>query len=225
MKRSADQQRVIGYVRVSTSDQNLGPEAQRAAIERWCADHGLVLVAVHQDLGISGGAAIEKRPGLLAALDSLARENAGALLVAKRDRLARDTMICAMIERLAERSGARVLSADGSNADGPEGMLMRGMIDLFAQYERAVIRGRTRAALAVKRSRSERCGMIPYGYQLAADGMHTEENPSEQRVIGLIRDLRSEGFSQRAIAERLNADQIPARGARWHKTTIARIAA
>ncbi len=34
-------------------------------------------------------------------------------------------------------------------------MLLRGLMDLFAQYERAVIRARTRAALAVKRSKGE----------------------------------------------------------------------
>jgi DNA invertase Pin-like site-specific DNA recombinase len=35
-------------------------------------------------------------------------------------------------------------------------MLMRGLVDLFAQYERALIRSRTKAALAVKKGRGER---------------------------------------------------------------------
>ena len=34
------------------------------------------------------------------------------LLVAKRDRLARDVIVGAVVERMAERAGARVLSAD-----------------------------------------------------------------------------------------------------------------
>ncbi len=73
------------------------------------------------------------------------------LLVAKRDRLARDVVVAAMVDRLAERHGARVLAADGTgNGDGPEAMLMRGIVDVFAQYERALIRARTKAALAVK---------------------------------------------------------------------------
>ena len=45
---------------------------------------------------------------------------------------------------------------------------MRGIVDVFAAYEREVIRARTRAALGVKRARGERTGEIPYGYRVAA---------------------------------------------------------
>ena len=41
-----------------------------------------------------------------------------------------------------------------------EAQLMRGIVDLFAQYERAIIRTRTKAALAVKIARGERVGGI-----------------------------------------------------------------
>lgn len=224
-KRSqADQGRVIGYVRVSTEEQSLGPEAQREALARWCAANGAELVAVYQDLGVSGGAALEKRPGLLCALAALAETHAGALLVAKRDRLARDVVVCALVERLAERSGARILSADNTgNGEGPEALLMRSIMDVFAQYERALIRTRTAAALSVKRSRRERTGALPYGYQLSADGLHLEENPTEQTAYARLRELRSEGLSLRAIAERLNGENIPARGERWHLTSVARL--
>ena len=216
---------VVGYLRVSTDEQTLGPEAQRAALVKWCKANGAELVAVHADHGVSGGAALDKRPGLLAALDALAEHGAGVLLVAKRDRLARDVVVAAMVERLAERAGARILAADGAgNGEGPEAMLMRGMMDLFAQYERALIRARTCSALAVKRTRGERTtGKLPFGYRLAADAIHLEADPAEQRVIELVAALRAEGLSIRAIADRLNAEGTPARGAKWHPTTVARL--
>ncbi len=47
----------------------LGPEAQRAALLRWAEVRGLQLVAVHEDRGMSGAAPLDRRPGLLAALD------------------------------------------------------------------------------------------------------------------------------------------------------------
>lgn len=103
-----DPQRVIGYVRVSSGDQRLGPDAQRMALEQWCAAHGGQLVLTCTDRGVSGGAAPDQRPGLLAALAAIKKFAAGVLLVAKRDRLARDTLVAAMVERLAERDGARV---------------------------------------------------------------------------------------------------------------------
>jgi site-specific DNA recombinase len=212
-------------VRVSTDEQVLGPESQRAAIERWCAAKNVTLAGVFTDRGISGGAPLDKRPGLVAALAALRTHNAGLLLVAKRDRLARDTLLAAMVERLAEQHGATVQSADGTgDGDGPEAVLMRRIVDAFAEYERLVIRARTRAALALKRSRGERTGGIPYGYRLAADGVHLEPCRTEQKVLRLVRRYHERGLPLRRIAARLQARGLsPRSGRRWHPQTIASI--
>jgi DNA invertase Pin-like site-specific DNA recombinase len=214
----------IGYVRCSTDEQTLSPAAQQNALARWCAAHGARLMAVHIDAGVSGGAPLEKRPALLAALEDVRRFKAEALIVAKRDRLARDTLVAAMVERIVEREGARVLAADGTaNGDGPEAAMMRGIIDVFASYERAMIKARTKAALGVKRARGERIGQLPFGYRLAADGVHLERDRDEQRVLAEMLRLREAGRSIRAIADQLNALERPARGNRWHATSVARI--
>ena len=81
----------------------------------------------------------------------------------------------------------------------------------------------TKAALAHKRANCERVGAVRYGYRLAADGVREEIDPAKARVVALVRELRDAGLSIRAIAERLNADAVPARGGRWHPTTIARL--
>jgi DNA invertase Pin-like site-specific DNA recombinase len=216
---------VVGYVRVSTDDQALGPAAQREALARWCALHGAELVSVSEDLGVSGAAPLDRRPGLLEALDALGTNGATVLLVAKRDRLARDPIVAAMIEASVAREGARVASAAeaGTEGDDPSAILMRRMVDAFAEYERHMIRARTRAALAVKRTRGERVGQVPYGSRLAADGVHLEEHPEEARVVALVDELHAAGVSTRAIAARLEADGAPARGARWHRSTVRRL--
>jgi DNA invertase Pin-like site-specific DNA recombinase len=99
---------VIGYVRVSTDEQTLSVEAQREALSHWCQGHGATLVEVYTDVGISGGAPLERRPGLLAALSALTKGR--ALLVLRRDRLARDTLTAAIAERMAWKAGASILS-------------------------------------------------------------------------------------------------------------------
>lgn len=74
---------VIGYVRVSTDDQTLSAEAQRHRLHEWCNIQGLELVAIYEDVGVSGGLPLEKRPGILDALNAL---KPGMTLVAtKRD--------------------------------------------------------------------------------------------------------------------------------------------
>ncbi len=184
------------------------------------------MVAWHEDRGISGGAQLEDRPGLTAAVADLKTRGAGLLVVAKRDRLARDVLTAALVERLAERSGARVVSADGTgNGDTPEAALMRSMIDAFAAYERALIRSRTKAALAVKKARGERVGGVPYGKRVGEDGKLVED-AAEGVVIARARELRSEGLSLRAIGRALTDDgHAPRNGKRWHVQVLARMVA
>lgn len=184
----------IAYLRASTDEQQLGLDTQRAAIEVWAAAHGVRVAAYEVDPGVSGGTPLEKRPGLQRAIAALRPSEAGFLLVAKRDRLARDVVIAAMVERAVVREGSRLFSVDGiGNGDGPADMLMRTMLDGVAQFEKAIIRKRITDALALKKSRGEYTGGIPYGTQLASDGVHLEPNPEELETVRRARELAKSG--------------------------------
>lgn len=229
----------VAYLRVSTDRQDLGPEAQRASIEAWASREGVTIVAWHEDLGVSGGAGIEDCPGLLAALDALPANGAGLLLVAKRDRLARDAMKAGFIHALVERTGARVVSAAGEgNGSDPTDILLRGIIDLFSQHEKLVIRARTKSALAVKRARGELTGSAPLGYRVVSRGERDpttrrytlapvlEADPEEQRAVAMARDLRASGMSTEKIAAALTDAGIrPRSGGRWYRNQVCRMLA
>jgi DNA invertase Pin-like site-specific DNA recombinase len=151
----------VGYIRVSTDEQSLSVDAQRQALERWCQAHQAPLMAVYTDMGVSGGTLLEKHPGLLSALNALTRGR--VLLVVRRDRLARDTLTAAMCEKIAQKVGASILTVSGEgNGQGPEAQLMRTILDVFAQYEKALIALWTKAGMARKREKGERLGMVPY---------------------------------------------------------------
>jgi site-specific DNA recombinase len=214
---------VIGYLRVSTDEQSFSVEAQQQALEHWCQAHQAELVAVYADVGVSGGTPLEKRPGLLSALNTLTHGR--VLLVVRRDRLARDTLTAAMCEKIAQKAGASIFTVTGEgNGDGPEAQLMRVILDGFAQYEKALIALRTKAGMARKREKGERLGMVPYGKRLAANGVHLLENPAEQAVIATVRELRASGLSYRAIAEALNRRGMMNRaGGRFLATQVVRM--
>lgn len=223
MKRvQPDASRAIGYLRVSTDEQLLGPEAQRDAITRWASAAGVVLVEVHEDR-LGGAVSAAMRPGLLAAIAALRTANAGVLVVARRDRLARDVLVVAQVEQLVAKAGGRIASADGVGAgEGPEAALLRRMIDGFAEYERALIRIRTRQALQVRRRRGQRFSGHPAIGQRHVDGaVHVDD--AEAAAIARAVELHAAGRSQTAIARRLAIEGYRPRGARWHRTTIARL--
>jgi len=148
----------IAYLRVSTDEQDLGLEAQRAAIAAWCAREGVRLAGEYADDGVGGGLELDRRDGLLSAIGALRR--GWVLVVAKRDRLARDYVVAGLAERLASKRGARVVCADGNgNGDGAVDELLRGVLDLVAQFERAQIRMRTwRRCARSRREGSRRAG-------------------------------------------------------------------
>lgn len=212
--------RHIAYIRVSTESQDHGPAAQKAAIDRWAAANGASIDSYHSEV-VSGGAPLEKRVVLMDAISSL--EAGDVLVAAKRDRIGRDVMLTAMVERLVARKGAKLMVAEGAdNGDGPEAKLMRTMIDAFAEYERAIIKSRTRAALQSKKERGEAPGGNPaFGWRKVGKDLVRDE--AEQAVIARIKALRTRGTSIRKIASQLEADGVPPRGACWHQTTVARI--
>ena len=225
--RTADPKRAIGYLRCSTDHQDLSPDAQREAITRWATANGVEVVSWHFDKGISGSAEIGDRPELLAALADLRVHGAGVLVVAKRDRLARDTLVSHLIERAAVEQGARVVSADGvANGDDPASIMLRKILDVVAEYERRIIRARIVAALAVKKQRRERTGSVPYGFVLATDARSLLPEPHEQDVIELARSYRATGMTFRAVASILEGRGFTSRtGKRFHATQIQRMVA
>jgi DNA invertase Pin-like site-specific DNA recombinase len=197
---------ILAYLRVSTTDQaeaGNGLNAQRDACQAWAARQGDTVAAVFEDPGVSGSKSLEHRPALLELLAGLKRGD--VVLVSKRDRVARDVVISAMVEAAVERKGARLVSAagEGSEDDSPAGLLMKRLIDSFAEYERAVIASRTKAALQAKKRRGERIGAVQYGYHLAADGIHLEIDEPEQSVIREARRLRDSGLSLGKVAAEL----------------------
>lgn len=219
----------FGYLRVSTDQQSesgLGLDAQREAVEKTAARLGLPVSEVFTDAGLSGALDLENRPALFAAVQGLKRGD--VLIVAKRDRLGRDLVGVAMIERAVTRKGARIVSAAGEGTEGTDAgaMLQRGIIDLFAQFERNMIAQRTKAALQAKRARGERAGNIPFGYQLGADGQRLEACEAEQTVLAILGELKAAGYSLRQIAAELNRQGFTTRrGTPWRFQYVAGLAA
>lgn len=222
------------YRRVSLDEQaesGHGLDAQEDACRAYAARQRWGIIGVFTDPGVSGGAKLQDRPELLEAIGSLRRGD--VLLVAKRDRLGRlDPVEMAIIEKAAQRRGARVVSVagEGTENDDPSNVLMRTMIDAFGLYERLIIGARTKSALAAKRKRGEKTGgAIPFGFQaglprIGAKGLPVptlEPCPEEQAIIDQARVMREAGRSLQAIASQFNAEGVRRRkGAEWDRAYV-----
>lgn len=138
---------LIGYARVSTTDQNaqLQTDALNSAgCERVYTDHG-----------VSG--AKTQRPELDACLDHLRKGD--VLVVWKLDRLGRNTVhVLQLIDELAERGVGFHSLTEGLHTDGPMGKAMLTVMAAFAQLERDTMIERTRAGLAAAAANGRKGG-------------------------------------------------------------------
>jgi len=217
------QKTAVAYIRTSTEDQLLSVEAQRQTMTDYCKRNNIDVLSFIKDIGTSGGAPLDERESLLLAVDEVGRTEADFLLVAKRDRLARDVVVSAIVERMVEKNGATIVSCDGvSSEDTPEGKLMRTMIDAFAQYERQLIKARTKAALHQKRIKGEKLGgKVPFGYQ--KQGAKLEEHENEQGIISFIKTWKRTGHTYDEVVEKLKTKDIKMRGKPFTRSTVVRI--
>lgn len=131
---------LIGYARVSTEDQTPLPQSQ-ALKSAGCAE-------IHEEQASGGNRA---RPVLARLLERIGKGD--TLVVVRIDRLARSlSHLLEVIERL-EAKGAFFRSlTDPIDTSSPQGKFTLQVLGAAAEFERALIRERTRAGLASARS-------------------------------------------------------------------------
>lgn len=219
--------RVFGYVRVSTelqASEGVSLEAQESKIRAWAMLEDAEVAGVWVDAGLSGGRA-DNRPQLQAALSAVTAE-CGVLCVYSLSRLSRSTADTLAITSRLEKAGADLVSlSERIDTTSASGRMVLRMLSVLNEFERDQVSERTKAAMAHKKRKGERVGEIPYGFQLAADGVQLLEEPGEQRVIARIRSLRAEGLSLRAIAAVIDAAGVRSKkGAeKWSAQSIRRV--
>ncbi len=138
---------IRGYIRVSDDEQNA--DLQRDALEAAGCE------VLYSDHGISGvkrqRRSLDRLKGELADGDSL--------VVWKFDRLGRSTIdLLLLFDELKSRNVRFISMTQGIDTGSVEGRIFFGQLALFAEYEREMIRQRTRAGMQAAKKRGEHIG-------------------------------------------------------------------
>ena len=143
----------IGYARVSKSDNSQVLDLQIDALKNAGVDEN----NIYTDK-ISGSK--DERPGLDNCIKAL--RDGDTLVVWKLDRLGRNLKhLISIVEDLAKRNiGFKVLSGQGVNIDttSPAGKMIFSIFGALAEFERELIRERTKAGIAAARARGRMGG-------------------------------------------------------------------
>jgi DNA invertase Pin-like site-specific DNA recombinase len=189
----------VGYLRVSTREQaesGLGLDAQRAAVEAACAAKGWTVAEWCVDEGVSGSVAPGDRPAMATALRLLDSREAGALVAAKVDRIARDLHDLTGLLRRADGDGWAVVALDlGVDTTTPVGRMLVGILGSVAEWERCRISERTREALAAKKAAGARLGRPVSAQAQPARARLRELLHDRLPLVDIAATLNDEGFT------------------------------
>ena len=238
---SVARQRAVLYARVSTEEQGRGYSipTQLEAMRRYCEQRSYLVIAEYTDT--HSGTEID-RPGMSALIDALPELTPDVVVLYDVDRLGREVIVQAILERELTAHGARVEYVLGGDTGTPEGELLKMMKAAFAVYDN---RQRVEKARRGKRGRVQAGYPIvpgsraPFGYTYISEphkGYLAVNEAEAQIVRQMYHWLTVERLSCYEIAKRLweqgiltRGDQLPqivikkSGRAEWSPSTVRRI--
>lgn len=224
---SAVEVSVIGYIRVSTSDQaenGLSLPLQREAITRHCKQNSQTLLKIYEDPGRSGGTI--ERPALRQLLADAKHRNFQKVIVWRLDRWSRDLYQGLWLSKELLVSGVEIHSiSEPLNGSDPMSKAMRAIVQTFAELERDTIKERLWSGRRKRLDQGRFAGgSAPFGYKLRNSEMVLD--PKAAETVRLIFKLRDQGHTYSKLADALNKRGIkPRQGAKWWPSSVAYICA
>jgi DNA invertase Pin-like site-specific DNA recombinase len=179
------------YARVSTNDQQT-LAMQNRAMREYAARRGWT-VALHVREVNSGAA---RRPAREKLLEAARRREIDLVLVWRLDRWGRSvTDLLSTLQELEHLGVGFVSLTEALDLTTPVGRAMAGLLAIFAEFEREILRERTRAGLAHARQNGQRLG------RPATAATHAAK----------VRKLYRAGISKSEIARRLEIGRTSVR--------------
>jgi DNA invertase Pin-like site-specific DNA recombinase len=178
--------RLVGYARVSTQDQDLA--LQLDALRKHGVDRELIFTD-------KASGATHERPGLDACFSEL--RSGDVLLVWRLDRLGRSVRhLVTVIDDLRNRGiGFRSICDGAIDTTTPSGELIFLIFSALAQFERRLIQERTKAGLAAARARGRRGGRPPIDSDtprvVLANKLFRDKSVGVDDICGTLRISRS----------------------------------
>ena len=190
-KRSKTALRAGLYARVSTNDQQTLP-MQLRALREYAARRGWSVFSQVKEIG-SGAAQRQAREKLI---EAARRRDIDVVLVWRLDRWGRSVAdLLATLQELEHLGVGFVSLTEALDLTTPAGRAMAGLLAVFAEFEREVLRERVRAGLAHARQNGKRLG------RPVTAALHADQ----------VRKLFRGGISKSKIARQLNIGRTSVR--------------
>ena len=210
----------VAYYRTSSAT-NLGADKdsrrrQQEAVIAYAKAHGLEVVREFYDEAVSGADPIDTRPGFVSMLDYMAGNGARVVLVETASRFARDLAVQIAGHDLLKVQGYDLIPADAPDHftdETPTAVMVRQVLGAVAQFEKASLVAKLKAARERKRAATGRCeGRTPPPADLVQEARRlARRNPKTGRKRSL-RDIAAAmaaaGYSSPVTGKPYSAEGI-----------------
>lgn len=244
---------LVALYRVSTDGQGesgLGLAAQEAAVEKHRAAAGARIIAAYTEVESGTHGDLDRRPQLLRAI-AHARRSRATLCIAKLDRLARNPAVVAHLKKAgvrfvacdnpfaneltidilvavaadeARRIATRTREALAAYKD--EGRVSKRVKALHPNGVPADIAAATAGKLGAElpQCRNLTQEAREKGARAAGEAHRRDAEEAYRDIAGWMAELRAQGLSQAAIAQRLNDEGHTTRGGKaWGQVQVGRV--
>ena len=179
--------RVGLYARVSTHDQQTLPMQMSAMLDYAKKRRWAVVIEV-KDVG-SGAMTRQKREKLI---ESARRREIDLVLVWRLDRWGRSLVdLVSTLQELTALEVGFVSLSEALDLTTPSGRALAGMLAVFAEFERDILRDRVKAGID----------------QARKDGKPHGRPKTAAKLVPEMKQLRKDGLSKRAIAKELGVSR------------------
>jgi DNA invertase Pin-like site-specific DNA recombinase len=208
----------FAYLRVSGKGQVDGDgfPRQLEAVKQYAAAHGIKIVKVYREEGVSGTKGMDERDAFNQMMIALLANGTRMVLIESVNRLARDLMVQETIIGVLRKGGFELVSVAEPDlcSDDPSRVMVRQLFGVVSQYEKSTLVAKLKGARRRTKATTGRCeGRKPYG-----------DRPGEAEAIARAKALRASGLSWDATAQQLNAAGVETRyGQPWFGSTISKI--
>lgn len=222
--------KLYGYARASTNEQQLTMTAQEARIKqeydlRFKDDY--TWGGLFADLGVSGSIALLRRPAGFRLNVEL--EKGDAVVITKLDRGFRNVRDFLDVLDTWQEKGVRLILLDMAIDTGlPVGRLMATVLAAFGEFERERGRERTREVLAERRRLGLPVGRPPLGFRTVGgkDKRTVVMCPNQRTTMGIMYEWWAEGCTYEEIVKNLAREKVKrARGNEWTLGSVHRAVA
>ena len=217
--------KAIAYLRTSSA-ANVGADKdsekrQRAAIAAFAKAHSYEVVDSFYDAAVPGADPVGDRPGFKDVMDRIAGNSVRVIIVESPDRFARDLAVQIAGHDYLKGLGIALLPTSAPDffaEDTPTAVLVRQVLGAIAQFEKASLVAKMKAARDRKRAKT--------GEKVGGRGSYSEDRPEVVKLAHKLARRRRKGerLSLREISTALaDTGHTSSTGSPFTATSVQRM--